>query len=193
MPIFQDYERYSKIMASSRTTGIKVRFPQLVSFIGQTGAGKSTLVKMLIDHQDSAAEERPTGTSKFPSPVTGSINDNIPTSGDVHLYSDPATYISDKPILYADCEGLDGGENIPRGARFKIRDDAAPPASRSHSSHNDPNFRKKLRKATHSTQRDLAWANSPETRKREYAVTQLYPRLLYTFSDVVVFVLRNPK
>lgn len=37
MPIFQDYERYSKIMVSSRTTGIKVRYPQLVSFIGQTG------------------------------------------------------------------------------------------------------------------------------------------------------------
>ncbi|KAL2679358.1 hypothetical protein Neosp_010132 [[Neocosmospora] mangrovei] len=29
--------------------------------------------------------------------------------------------------------------------------------------------------------------------KREFSVTQLYPRLLYTFSDVVVFVLRNPR
>lgn len=30
-------------------------------------------------------------------------------------------------------------------------------------------------------------------RKREFAVSQLYPRVLYTFSDVVVFVLRNPR
>jgi hypothetical protein len=37
MPIFQDYGRYAKIMAQSRTSGIKVKYPQLVSFIGQTG------------------------------------------------------------------------------------------------------------------------------------------------------------
>lgn len=148
---------------------------------------------MLIDHQDNGLYEDHDGTTQFPSPVTGSINDNVPTSGDVHLYSDPATYNTGKPMLYADCEGLDGGENVPRGARFKVRDDAAPPAARSHSSNNDPHFRKKLRKAAHSSDRDLAWAINPETRKREYAVTQLYPRLLYTFSDVVVFVLRNPK
>lgn len=39
----------------------------------------------------------------------------------------------------------------------------------------------------------IEWANTEESRQREYAVRELYPRLLYTFSDVVVFVLRNPK
>ncbi|KAH8667562.1 hypothetical protein BGZ60DRAFT_564753 [Tricladium varicosporioides] len=192
LPIFQDYERYASIMTQSRTTEVNVRYPQLVSFIGQTGAGKSTLVKMLIDHQENSIEMA-NPTSRFSSPVTGSINDNIPTSGDVHLYSDPATYYSARPMLYADCEGLDGGENVPRGARYKLRDDAPPQAARSSSARNDPKFRKKIRKASHSSQRDITWATTPETRKREYAVTQLYPRLLYTFSDVVVFVLRNPK
>jgi hypothetical protein len=147
---------------------------------------------MLIDHQENVLET-PNVAYRFPSPVTGSINDNIPTSGDVHLYSDPATYYTATPMLYADCEGLDGGENVPRGARYKHRDDAAPPTARPSSSRNDPTFRKKLRKVAHSSQRDITWATTPETRKREYAVTQLYPRLLYTFSDVVVFVLRNPK
>jgi hypothetical protein len=147
---------------------------------------------MLIDNQLSATQFS-VNKRNFPSPVTGSINDNIPTSGDVHLYSDPATYLTATPMLYADCEGLDGGENIPRGARFKHRDNSVPPASRSSSSNNDPNFRKKIRKVAHSSQRDIVWATTPETRKREYAVTQLYPRLLYTFSDVVVFVLRNSK
>ncbi|KAJ8064436.1 hypothetical protein OCU04_006775 [Sclerotinia nivalis] len=46
LPIFQDYGRYAKIMAQSRLNGHKVRYPQLVSFVGQTGAGKNTLVKM---------------------------------------------------------------------------------------------------------------------------------------------------
>lgn len=37
------------------------------------------------------------------------------------------------------------------------------------------------------------WADTPQTQKREFAVGNLYPRILYTFSDVVVFVLRNPR
>ncbi|KAJ4318374.1 hypothetical protein N0V84_006883 [Fusarium piperis] len=36
-------------------------------------------------------------------------------------------------------------------------------------------------------------ASTPAVKKREFSVTQLYPRLLYSFSDVVVFVLRNPR
>jgi hypothetical protein len=146
---------------------------------------------MLIDHKEDAANA--SSSEKFPSPVSGNINDNVPTSGDVHLYSDPASYYSSMPMLYADCEGLDGGENVPRGARYKRGDGlgitARPPTTRL-----DPGRPgEKTGRAAHSSQRDLSWANTPETRKREYAVTQLYPRLLYTFSDVVVFVLRNSK
>ena len=36
-PIFQDYGRYVTIMADSLTADRDVRYPQLVSFIGQTG------------------------------------------------------------------------------------------------------------------------------------------------------------
>lgn len=45
----------------------------------------------------------------------------------------------------------------------------------------------------HCVTRKIAWADTPATQKREFAVGQLYPRILYTFSDVVVFVLRNPR
>lgn len=146
---------------------------------------------MLIDHKEDT-NGAPDG-DRFPSPVSGNINDNVPTSGDVHLYSDPASYYSSMPMLYADCEGLDGGENVPRGARYKQRDVIAVPA-RSPTTRLDPGRPgEKTHKIAHSSQRDLSWATTPETRKREYAVTQLYPRLLYTFSDVVIFVLRNPK
>jgi hypothetical protein len=37
LPIFQDYGRYATIMTESQTPEVNVRYPQLVSFIGQTG------------------------------------------------------------------------------------------------------------------------------------------------------------
>ena len=83
------------------------------------------------------------------------------------------------PILYADCEGFEGGEKTPLGARLRKR-----PIS-------DP----RLIQPEYAQARSLPieWANTEESRQREYAVKELYPRLLYTFSDVVVFVLRNPR
>lgn len=39
-----------------------------------------------------------------------------PTSSDVHLYKDPETIDTDRPILFADCEGLSGGNNNPMSA-----------------------------------------------------------------------------
>lgn len=189
-PIFQDYGRYATIIANSATGEFKVRYPQLISFIGQTGAGKSTLVKMLIDQQERIA--RPYHTAAFASPVVGSVrNENVPTSGDVHLYGDPKTYLGQYPMLYADCEGLEGGESMPMSVQY-CNSTTTPNRKRTDS---NPEHRKlhKIAKVARGTQRDITWANSPEKQKRQYAVTELYPRLLYTFSDVIVFVLRNPK
>lgn len=36
-PIFQDHGRYAALMAETRQPGASVRYPQLVSFVGQTG------------------------------------------------------------------------------------------------------------------------------------------------------------
>jgi energy-coupling factor transporter ATP-binding protein EcfA2 len=191
---FEDYGRYSAIMAESNTTEYQSRYPHLVSFIGQTGAGKSTIIKMLIDQQESlhTSLDREWG---FPSPVVGSItNGNVPTSGDVHLYSDPTTYHSEYPMLLADCEGLEGGENTPISAQYREK------AATTHEGKNKEKDRHKtsskpklITKSLNAKQRILTWANCPEKSKRQHAVTELYPRLLYTFSDVVVFVLRNAK
>ena len=140
------------------------------------GAGKSTLVKMLI----ASRENRATAIS-FSSPVVGSPkHDQLPTSADVHLYADPATFLEWNPKLYADCEGLDAGEVLPKSVQAKkiTRQEA----------------KRLARKAFSSTRvRSLDWANTEKTCTRHFAVTELYPRLLYTFSDVVVFVLRNVK
>ncbi|KAI1208514.1 uncharacterized protein F4807DRAFT_452194 [Annulohypoxylon truncatum] len=215
-PVFQDHGRFANLMSESQTQDPGNRYPQLVSFIGQTGAGKSTLIKMLIDRLDMRLNDQRT---PFPSPVTSSNNDRVPTTGDVHLYADPISYYTKAPVLYADCEGLDGGEAIPRGLRHRAKEnpDQGPETtvgsgnpriprpqyqssstnrSRTQSANTSSMHivtKNKLQKNRHSSQREIVWAVTPETKKREYAVAQLYPRLLYTFSDVVVFVLKNPR
>jgi len=121
---------------------------------------------------------------EFPTPVVGSINDHAPTSGDVHLYADPYTYLSQYPALYADCEGMDGGEKTPIGAPRKDHMPSRPMNGK---------LPMKIRKLPKAVRREMVWANNPEKCKREFAVKNLYPRLLYAFSDIVVFVLRNDR
>jgi hypothetical protein len=134
---------------------------------------------MLIDYKE--CEHNPYAQASFPSPVVGSvINERTPTSANVHLYADPDTYYGQRPMLYADCEGLEAGEEIPISLRKKLKKD---PKS----------LVKYAGGRVTGRARHLAWANSDQKCTRQFAVGELYPRLLYTFSDVVVFVLRNVK
>jgi hypothetical protein len=187
-PGLHDYGRYQWLMQASFSGSFAERWPQLVSFIGQTGDGKSTLIKMLIDQQLQAVDSK---DEPFPTPVVGAIDSSNPTSGDVHLYADPRTFHEQFPILFADSEGLKGGEKVPLGDRSKTGVHHHHPESvwRDGGSASDGRPRPKLlRKAW-----DIQWADNPATRRREYAVRHLYPRFLYTFSDVVVYVLRNER
>lgn len=137
----------------------------------------------------------------FPSPIAGSINSHSPTSGDVHLYADPGTYDKQLPRLYADCEGMDGGDKIPAGAHYQ--ENVFPPSkSNPRSGVNGvkstygalkSTSTKKLQKSYKTVKRDLHWANTPDKCRREFSVKNLYPRVLYAFSDIVVFVLRNDR
>lgn len=148
----------------------------VVYLIGVADAGKSTLIRMLIKRQEHAHEM--SDVQNFLAPVPGSVqHSNEPTTGDVHLYCDPASWVGQRPLLYADCEGLEGGEAVPYGAKLR---------SEGHKS------KEKARKVLRGVTRELPWM-SGEMGTRNFAVTNLYPRLLYTFSDVVVFVVRNEK
>lgn len=120
--------------------------------------------------------------SPFESPVVGSIeHSNSPTSGDVHLYADPDTAFITLPMLYADCEGLEGGEEEPTANKLRqiLRN---PDQNQGHN------------RIFKCKPRELVYAKTnSEARNREWAVRKVHPRLLYTFSDVIVFVLWNPK
>ncbi|XXH01350.1 hypothetical protein Hte_007708 [Hypoxylon texense] len=184
--MFRDYGRFTELMTTTdpmrknpgfleqvADIGRDKRTPSLVSFVGQTGSGKSTLIKLLIDFAVSSKEA-------YPTPVIGPRGEHLPTSDNVHLYMEPRTASSQGPLLYADCEGLEGGEREPQSAFFRKKRRAE--ASKT----SDPEC--EIR-----SERELKWANEPRAKSREFAVVNLYPRLLYTFSDVIVFVLRNPR
>lgn len=137
---------------------------------------------MLITHQGTNSDQ--VAFSEFPVPVVGSIGNNAPTSGDVHLYADPGTIFTKSPALYADCEGFEGGGSVPVADRHKIQDKEQP----------HPKLSSRLQEKIFGESRLIKSAATDEKKsKREFAVTELYPRLLFTFSDVVVFVLRNSK
>lgn len=98
----------------------------------------------------------------------------FPTSGDVHLFSDPATRDTHRPMFYADCEGTGGGELPPAAAaclgRLAMISD--------------------LKEIVYK-RREISPRIPPIT--RGWAVREMYPRILFPFSDVVCYVTRNPR
>ena len=131
--------------------------------------------------QHSWLQKPSTTRFDFSTPVVASPDDCVPVSANVHLYGDPDTLTTETPILFADCEGLDGGESLPKAETSKM--------------HDDGNGLRPTNEKSKTGSRKVLWAkDNKDGFKREYAVAELYPRLLYTFSDVVVFVmLKHPK
>ncbi|KAH0545443.1 hypothetical protein FGG08_000444 [Glutinoglossum americanum] len=177
-PVFQDYGLYAEIMAEFVPEKRRDLHPGLISFVGQTGAGKSTIVRLLVELRNS-------GNQEYPTPVVGSVRGaNRPTSGDVHLYIDPQSFKTQTPMLYADCEGLGGGDIQPISLR--VRDQSKDPTGVSLYSRCRSKYKK-------FNKRKITWMDSETPPGREFAVGDLYPRFLYTFSDVIVFVQENTR
>jgi hypothetical protein len=106
---------------------------------------------------------------------------------------DPESALSQRPILYADCEGFEGGERDPVAASAVAASDSNVGNASSIPSGTNP-----LRSLARSMERKIKWAsrdskNHERTSKRGFAVSEMYPRIFYAFSDVIVFVLENHK
>jgi hypothetical protein len=104
--------------------------------------------------------------AQIPTPMIGTEVGG-PTSSEVNLFADPHTYDEQRPFFYADCEGFSGGHTPPSVASTR------PPLA-----------------TIWARKMDISWPNKEEF-SRQSAVEDLYPRLLFTFSDTICFVTRN--
>lgn len=120
----------------------------------------------------------PSSTHHFKTPAVRDSGSYQSTSSNVHLYADPQTYLTQSPILYAECEDIDGDE-IPTEMEKS-------PAGASASSEPLSHASQSLELGSH----DIIWSKIPWKAgawNRKEITRILFPRILYIFSDVVVF------
>ncbi|RSL74784.1 hypothetical protein CEP53_000019 [Fusarium sp. AF-6] len=182
------------------------QYPSLISFVGDTGSGKSTLIRSIIESLAPGQD--------YQVPVQGVAGDKYEsTSSDVHLFADPETQSSQVPRFFVDCEGFHGTNmsvsrkvvsKAARGARRGTQTtlDGSPsqlPLDPLTQHENSALNRIDLRWG------EVQWAGevsrgvgrkqpghvSSDTRDK--VVNTVYPRLLYAFSDVVCFVTNNSR
>lgn len=95
LPNIYVWPRLQRLLQGSRR-GFTEQYPGLVSFIGSTGSGKSTLIQAMMHMV------RPLEIDSHDVPVPGSSNVRWQsTSSGVHVYADPDTLSTKFPTLYA--------------------------------------------------------------------------------------------
>ncbi|OCT45695.1 hypothetical protein CLCR_01405 [Cladophialophora carrionii] len=219
-PNLQVTDRFRRLCNPSAQFSLG-QYPSLVSFIGDTGVGKSTLVRAMntvgiVEQMQKAGimDWRHVFGCQLHGPVTRATSarrTTRPTSVGVHLYRDQTIVHvrddhgnqEDVPILYADCEGFSAGSmrtdaelstatSSSRGSRIRSG------SLTSQTSHSRP-------RADSSTPPELPAAagmegplqldlviKTPGFKEMGKASADVfYARFLYAFSDVVVFVINE--
>jgi hypothetical protein len=130
-PVVQISDRFRKSCNPGRGNYWSLQqYPSFVSFIGDTGVGKSTLVRAMITIgvieemvRSAQVDWAKVFNCQTYGPVTKTTSANLamlPTSVGVHLYRDQtllrvpdeAGRLDDVPILFADCEGFSAGKQL---------------------------------------------------------------------------------
>jgi hypothetical protein len=94
-PLLYVYPRLRNLLGSANSSSTSsAQYPSIVSFFGDTGGGKSALIRALI------CNAGPEGLlTETPVPGTNA-NLEKSTSGDVHMYADPTSLTSETPLFY---------------------------------------------------------------------------------------------
>jgi hypothetical protein len=187
---FEEFPRFSLVLSEHhKQFALKApSFPRLVSFTGDTGVGKSAIIQLLLEHvwDDAARRKAKARGMPIATPVVGQRQYSVPTSADVHLYRDAMLddTEAERPLLYADCEGFNGGSQSPTAHVYS-------PSSAA----NFSRLTEGLAEIKRWARMGFSYLQSGFKRplafdgQREHAVKKLFPKLLYNSSDVVVNVM----
>ncbi|KAF2827014.1 hypothetical protein CC86DRAFT_416800 [Ophiobolus disseminans] len=189
-----DFPRFNQLVFEHRQQhGVSTCYPRLASFVGATGAGKSTIIRILLEKPWLADTKFSTEV-----PIVGKSNSTKPTSGDIHLYGDGAPEKDDleRPIFYADCEGFDGGAAAPSGSLAHHKSQLEKIGDNTKTKNAASSAENWLRFLTSRGHKKPLNMPSHRSRKakiptRDDVVRKVFPRLLYNFSDVIVFVVKE--
>ena len=159
--------------------------------------------------------------ARHPVPVIGGTDNDSrcePTSCDVHLFEAPGTFSTNRLLLYADCEGLGGSDVDPLAKKAEEKIVPADPQklqltltrlrymiNQYFNSLVHPNTARNMEPTKVIPERDLfalaaldyeSQAHSTEISwsarvGRDSIVRTLIPRLLFTLSEIVVYVVRQ--
>ncbi|KIW92734.1 uncharacterized protein Z519_06582 [Cladophialophora bantiana CBS 173.52] len=219
-PILQVSDRFKKLCNPSAHYSLG-QYPSLVSFIGDTGVGKSTLVRAMntvgiVDQMQTSGimDWSQVFGCQLHGPVTRSTSgkkSTRPTSVGVHLYRDQVlAHVKDDhgnqedvPILYADCEGFSAGSmktdaerstssNIQVGSRTRaVSISSQVSQSRLHTEAIGLPEAQPIVGMEGPLLMDLVIKTPGFKELGKTSADVFYARFLYAFSDVIVFVINE--